>query len=163
MRGNNVCVTIMKRFIVATILTAVITGVLVYYLPRNFDSYLNGFGADASVAIYCRGTELDAVDMGSGYKVECTSANYSHAVAQCHDVDGVSVSFVGCYDDVAHLIRFFNLQVSSTYKQDGLLVICGKSTKIAGGVTLGDEVVNLQIAYKNGVVHVGSPLILGDY
>ena len=162
-RGNNVCVTIMKRFIVATILTALITFVLAHFMPRSFESYLGSFGADSSVTIYCRGTDLDAVDMGSGYKAECSSADFVQTVAQCRNVDGVSISFEGCLDDVAKFVRFFNLQVSSSYKQDGLYVVCGNSAKIVGGVAVGSDLVNLQIAYDNGVVHVGSPLILGDY
>ena len=153
----------MKRFIVATILTAVIAGVLIHFMPRKFEAYLGCFGADASVAIYCRDTQLDAVDMGNGYKVECSSADFTQTLAKCHSVDGLSVSFAASPDDVAKLVRFFNLQVSSRYKENGLLVICGKSAKIASGVTVGGETVNLQIAYKDGVVHLGSPLLLGDY
>ena len=153
----------MKRFLVATILTAVIAGVLTHFMPRDFENYLCSFAADATVAIYCRGTDLDAVDMGNGYKVECAPDNFSQTVAQCYSVDGLSVSFNGNYDDVARLITFFNLHETSRYEQDGLLVLCGNSTKIVGGITVDDALVNLQIAYKDGVIHVGSPLLLGDY
>ena len=153
----------MKRFIVTTILTVVIAGVLAHFMPRSFDSYLPEFGTDATVTIYCRQTELDGVDMGGGFKVQCDANSFFQTAKQCHDIDGVSVSFVGSMQDVKQLCKFFKLQVSSEFEQDGLFVVCGKSFKIKNGVIDGNKVVNLQIAYKDGVVHLGSPLILGDY
>ena len=153
----------MKRFIVTTILTLIIAGLLAHFMPRNFESYLTEFDADATVAIYCRQTDLDCVDMGGGYKVECKAKDFAATVARCKDVDGISVSFVGSYDDVSQLCEFFGLKISSEFEQDGLYVVCGNSAKIRDGVIDGNTLVNLQIAYKDGVVHVGSPLILGDY
>ena len=153
----------MKRFIVTTILTVVIAGVLLHFMPRSFDTYLGEFSADATVTIYCRQTDLDAVDMGVGFKVECDASSFSDTVKQCRDVDGMSVSFAGSYDEFKRLIKFFRLQVSSEFEEDGLYVVCGKSFKIKNGVTDGGKVVNLQMAYRDGLIHVGSPLILGDY
>ena len=153
----------MKRFFVTTILTVVIAGVLAHFMPRSFDSYLSKFDAEAKVTIFCRQTDLDGVNMGSGYKVECDASNYLDTALHCQNIDGVSVSFSGSLDDVKNLCRFFGLQVSSIYEQDGLYVMCGKSPKIRNGVYVGGKLVNLQLAYKDGTVHIGSPLLLGDY
>ena len=153
----------MKRFIVTTILTAVIAGVLTYFMPRDFETFLPELEADATVTIYCRQTNLDAVDMGGGFKVTCDANHYEKAAAECSGIDGVSVSFEGALDDVTELCKYFRLKVSSVYEQDGLYVVCGKSSKIRNGVLDGGKVVNLQIAYKDGMIHLGSPLILGDY
>ena len=160
---NTVCVTTMKRFIVTTILTIVIAGVLAHFMPRRFERYLTKFGADATVTIYCRQTDLDGVDMGGGYKVTCDAKSFATTSAQCNGIDGVSVSFVGSFGDAQEIAKFFRLKVSSTFEQDGLFVVCGRSDRISGGVVDGNKVVNLQIAYKDGMVHLGSPLILGDY
>ena len=121
------------------------------------------FDSQATVTIYCRQTSVDAVDMGSGFKVECSAADFSDVASRCKNVDGLCVSFNGTYEDVTALSKFFRLQVSSEFEQNGLYVVCGKSPKICSGVTVAGETVNLQIAYKDGVVHIGSPLILGDY
>lgn len=155
----------MKRFLVTTILTVVVAGVLTLFMPRSFETYLPKFDARATVTIYCRQTTLQSIDMGSGcgYKVQCDTQSYASTAALCKGIDGVSVSFVGDYADVAELWKFFRLQVTSTYEQDGLLIVCGKSPKIRGGVMDGNDIVNLQIAYKDGLIHLGSPLILGDY
>ena len=153
----------MKRFIVTTILTVIIASVFANFMPRDFVEYLPEFGADATVSIYCRQTDLDCVDMGGGYRVTCEAAKFADTVSQCHGIDGVSVSFAGTRDDIEELCKFFRLQVSSVYEQDGLYVVCGKSPKIKNGVLDGGNMVNLQIAYRDGLIHVGSPLILGDY
>ena len=132
-------------------------------MPKSFERYLDEFSADATVTIYCRQTELEGVDMGTGYKVDCDLATFSATSARCSGIDGVCVSFSGCEQDVEALCKFFKLQACQTFEQDGLYVVCGKSAKIKGGVTLERNAVNLQIAYKDGLIHVGSPLILGDY
>ena len=153
----------MKRFIVTTILIAVIAGVLGHFMPRDFVEFLPEFGADAAVSIYCRETSLDAIDMGGGFKVQCSSADYVDTVTYCKGIDGVSVSFNGTRQDVDELCQFFRLQVSSVYEQDGLYIVCGSSPKVKGGVLDCGERVNLQIALSNDIIHIGSPLILGDY
>ena len=155
----------MKRFIVTTILTVVIAGVLAHFMPRSFTHYLSKFDAESTVTIYCRQTELNAVDMGGGcgYKVECNVASYLDTAAHCQGIDGVCVSFAGSRKDVDSLCRYFRMQVSSVYEQSGLYVVSGASSKLRGGVTDGENKINLQIAFSNGVVLVGSPLILGDY
>ena len=153
----------MKRFFVTTILTVVIVGVLAHFMPRSFETYLTKFGADATVTIFCRQTKLEGVDIGGGYKVECNAESFFDTAAQCGGIDGVSVSFAGSLEDVKQLCDFFRLQVSSVYEQNGLYVVCGKSPKIRNGVFDGKKLVNLQIAYRDGTVHLGSPLILGDY
>ena len=162
-RVNTLGVTTMKRFIVTTILTVVIAGVLAHFMPRSFEYYLPEFGADATVSIYCRGTELDGVDMGGAYKVTCNAQAFRKTATQCHGIDGVSVSFAGSLDDVYALAKFFRLKSPQAFEQDGLYVVCGKSSKIRSGVLDGGKLVNLQIAYKDSTVHLGSPLILGDY
>lgn len=153
----------MKRFIVTTILTVIIAAILTHFMPKGFDTYLSEFDSGATVTIYCRQTELDAVNMGAGYKVQCDVATFRDVATRCSNIDGVSVSFFGCYDDVEKICKFFNLAERNAFEQDGLYVVCGKSGKIKGGVSDGQRVVNLQIAYKDGLIHVGSPLILGDY
>ena len=153
----------MKRFIVTTILIAVTVSILAYYMPRNFEEYVCSLDDNATVAIYCRQSALVGVDMGCGYKITCKASNFSDVVARCDDIDGVSVSFEGTYQDALQMCRFFAIRVSSEYDQDGLYVVCGKSPRIRNGIIDAGNVVNLQIAYRNGVICVGSPLILGDY
>ena len=153
----------MKRFVVLFILSLVIVGALTYVMPKGLESYVQDISADATVSVYCRQTALDALDMGSGKIVQCSVTDLERVVARCKDVYAFSASFVGTTQDVERIVQLFNLKVTSTLSIDGLQVVCGNSAKLTGGVTLDGARVNLQIAYKDGTVTVGSPLILGDY
>ena len=153
----------MKRFIVTLILSTVIVGVLTYFMPKGLDNYVQEISSAATVSIYCRDTDVESIDMGSGKIVKCSAADFSGMLSHCKDVDGFSVSFTGTLHDVERIAQLFNLNVTSTLNLDGLQIVCGNSRKLTGGVKLDGEAVNLQIAYKDGTVTVGSPLILGDY
>lgn len=153
----------MKRFIVTLILTTVIAGVLTYSMPKDFDYYVADICADGIVSVYCRTTELDGIDMGNGKIVECSVAGLHETLSKCRNIDGVSVTFDGTMADVTRIVDLFGLDIVSVYDLDGLHVVCGVSNKVKGGVSLDGEMVNVQIAYKDGVVTVGNPLILGSY
>lgn len=132
-------------------------------MPKGLDVYIEEISSDAMVSIYCRATDLDGIDMGSGKIVQCKVADFNSVLTRCKGVDGFSVSFVGTKRDVERIVRLFDLNVTSTLNLDGLQIVCGNSVKLSGGVILDGEAVNLQIAYKDGTVTVGSPLILGSY
>ena len=153
----------MKRFVVTTILIAVIASVLTYFMPCGFEEFVGGLDENATVSIYCRQTSLEGVDMGCGYKITCDAPHFYEALARCSDVDGISVNFAGSYQESLQLQKFFSMKISSTYEQNGLIVVCGYSPRISNGIKDGGQLINLQIAYHNGLICVGSPLILGDY
>ena len=153
----------MKRFIVVLVLTTVIVGALIYAMPRGLEVYIEELDACATVSIYCRSSDMDFIDMGSGKIVQCGVADLKSCLAQCKDIDGFSVSFSGTEQDVTRIKQLFKLKVTSTLNIDGLQIVCGNSAKLTGGVNLDGQTVNLQIAYKDGTVTVGSPLILGSY
>lgn len=155
---------IMKRFIVTTILTVVIIGTLFYFLPQPFNKTIAKFiPQNAKVCVYCRNTSLQCVDMGLGKKVYCSLSAYNETVKQCDNVDGLSVSFNGTQSDVRRLIYRLRLNSSTVKQIDNISVVCGYSALITGGVIIDGVKVNCQIAYSNGMVTVGFPLILGDY
>ena len=154
---------IMKRFIVTLLLSTVIVGVLTYYMPKSFEVYIKDISADATVSIYCRETGVNGIDIGSGKIVQCSVTELSKTLARCKDVDGFSVCFEGTSYDVDRILQLFEIDVTSTYDICGLQIVCGNSSKLKGGVVLDGVTVNLQIAFKDGTVTVGSPLILGSY
>lgn len=153
----------MKRFIVMLCITTVIVGVLIHFMPRGLNAYIEDISANATVSIYCRETDMNGINMGNGKIVECSVADFHKVLTRCKSVDGFSVSFKGTEQDVVRILQLFNLKVTSTLNLDGLQIVCGNSGKLLGGVILDGETVNLQIAYKDGTVTVGSPLILGSY
>ena len=153
----------MKRFFLVLILTIVVAGVLIYAMPKNFDSYISDVTSCGSVSIYCMQSDIDGIDMGNGKIVTCAAGELRTTLKQCSGVQGVSVSFDGNEQDVERIADLLHLDIVSNYELCGLVVTCGVSSRIRGGVTVDGNRVNVQIAYKDGVVTVGSPLILGSY
>ena len=153
----------MKRFLVTLALTSVIVAVLIYSMPKGLEDYAEQISSFATVSIYCRSTDMDCIDIGSGKIVQCNVSDLNYALARCKDVDGFSVSFGGTEADIERIVTQFDVKVTSTLNLDGLYVVCGNSARLTGGVVLDGNAVNLQIAYKDGIVTVGSPLILGSY
>ena len=132
-------------------------------MPKNFNNYVADITSCGTVSIYCRSTELDSIDIGTGKIVQCSVDELGSTLTKCRGVDGVSVTFEGTEEDVIRVTKLLNIQVVSDYMLDGLVVTCGASARIRGGVVVDGNAVNVQIAYNNGTVTVGSPLILGDY
>ena len=153
----------MKRFFVTLTLSIIIFGVLTYAMPKDFDNYVEAISSCGTVSIYCKQSELDGIDMGNGKIVQCDVEALPTIIKKCQDVDGVSVTFNGAQADVTRIARLLNLKDVFEYELDGLVVTCGKSAKVRGGVVIDGRFVNVQIAYKDGAVTVGSPLILGSY
>ena len=160
---NNVGGEIMKRLLVLILLTVVIVGVLTYSMPKGLGEYVEQISTCATVSIYCRSAGVDGIDMGNGKIVQCSVADFYSTLARCNDVDGFSVSFEGSAADIERIARLFDLNITSTMDVCGLHIVCGNSSKLVGGVILDGVKVNVQIAYKDGTVTVGSPLILGSY
>lgn len=151
----------MKRLLFALILLIVMIGVMLVYIPRPFDSYASLF--DGQVEIFCTYTDINSVDVGFGHIVSCNSSDYLPTVNHCKGIDGVSVAFYGNCSDIIRLVDCFNLTNVSTQSFSELTVICGYSDKIRGYVYVDGKKSNIQLAYRNGVITVGSPLILGSY
>lgn len=154
----------MKRFLLTAVLIAVVIGVMLYFLPASpYTDVYNYSEYNAVVNIYCRQTSCEAIDTGLGYQTSCSVSDFQRIIARCNGVDGVSVSFAGTEKDVQAIVRRLHADIVSVQQLDGLYVACLSASRLQGGVILEGKRVNAQIAYRNGVVTVGYPLILGSY
>lgn len=154
----------MKRFIFAVFLTAVIFGVMLYFIPQSMQSDVFNYSQyNPAVTVYCRKTSCQAVDTGLGYLATCSLADFKSTVACCRYVDGVSVTFAGSFDDVTAQADRLRAKEISRQQLDGLTVICYYSPLIRETAIIDGKTVNVQIAYRDGTVTVGYPLILGSY
>lgn len=163
LRGNNHHGDPMKRFCVTAMLVAVISAVLIYSMPKDFCRYASKVAPYGTACIYCLQTDMPAINSGNGYIVQCNVSNIGTALAHCKGIDGVSVSFAGTMADAIDIAKMFRLYDEARYELGEIAVVCGKSDMIKGFVTADGRQINLQIAFVNGIVTVGSPLILGSY
>lgn len=154
----------MKRFLFTAVLIVATLGVMLYFAPRSMQADVLSYGRyNPTVNVYCRNTTADNVDLGLGRQVTCSLCNYKETLAECSGVDGVSVTFCGSYDDVTEIVSRLRANEISRQQLDGLTVICYYSPKIRNRVSIGGKTVNIQIAYRDGTITVGYPLILGSY
>lgn len=154
----------MKRFLIATVLIAVIVGIMLYFVPKpNYADVLAYVEHEATVNIYCRKTDCDSVDTGLGHQVTCSVDDFKATLASCRNVDGYSVTFCGSVDEVFDILNRLQATAISCQQLNDLYVVCAYSRHLRGGVTLDGKQVNVQIAYRNNTVTVGYPLILGSY
>ena len=154
---------IMKRFVVAFILVAVITAVLTYNMPTDFAEAAKDLSADGTACIYCRSTDMPSVDMGSGRIVCCSTRQLGDALSRCEGIDGISISFDGDIDSLQRIVARLGVTNQTVQRLDDLTVVCGYSRAIRGGVIVDGRKVNVQLACRDGTITVGSPLILGGY
>lgn len=142
-------------------MTAVIASALIYAMPKTFSTVASKL--TGVVCVYCRKTELPSVDSGIARIVRCDATDLDAVLSRCSDVDGVSVSFEGSLRDVERIVERLGVKQTHTQQMDGLIVVCGYSRRLRGGVLLDGRFVNVQIALNGDRVTVGSPLILGGY
>lgn len=154
----------MKRFLVVAMLLVVIVGVMLYFMPKTYEQALASVIPDeAIINIYGRNGSLQGVELGFGQMVSCSKDNFAVTYPRCGQIDGVSATFNGSVTDVQCILTELRVKVLSVQTLGELTVYCGISNSVRGSVMLEGIRVNCQIAYCNGVVTVGFPLILGDY
>ena len=154
----------MQRFFVIVILTVAIVGVMLYFAPKPYEQAITSIAPDnAQINVYCRGGSVCGVDLGFGSMVRCSVADLSATYSRCGTVDGISATFEGDLTAVERILSHLRVRSVTVSNFCDVTVISGYSGGVRGGVILDGKRVNCQIAYRDGVISVGFPLILGDY
>lgn len=153
----------MKRFLVVLTFAAVMLGAMLCLMPQPFANCVEQFSPDAAVYVYCRGTTLNAINMGNGYLVQCSVCAFEQTLQNCVGVDGISVKYVGTKQDVEKLKQWLGLTVQSVQHLDKLQILCAYSPKIREEIFLDGKRVNVQVAFDGEYITVGCPLILDSY
>lgn len=117
----------------------------------------------ADVSIYCLEYDGDCVNIGIAKEVHSTVSLYSEIVTQCKDVQGVTMTFEGTRQQAMDVLSSLSADIIDIQQLDSIMTVYAHSPLVRGGIVVDGNLVNIQIAYCDGVVHVGSPLILGSY
>ena len=156
----------MKKYVrlsVAIILFAIIVGILLYKMPKRYYKLISFCPQDTHCAIYCKQTTLPNTSVGYGSIVSCNASSLLTSLEQCSQVDGVSFSYKGTEQQFVDLVRKLNVEVHSRYVLQDIAVVCGHTQYLSGGIVVDNKLTNIQLAYNNGTITLGSPLILGEY
>lgn len=117
----------------------------------------------ADVSIYCLEYNGDSVNIGIAKEVHSTVNRYNEIVMQCKDVQGVTVTFDGTRQQAMDVLSSLSADIVDIQQLDNIMTVYAYSPLVKGAIVVDGNLVNVQVAYCNGVVHVGSPLILGSY
>lgn len=80
------------------------------------------------------------------------------------NIGGESVRFGGDKQDITYLIEKYGVEIKDSAEFENVFTVYGYSAAFKDYQTVIDgNRINIQIAYRNGVVTVGSPVILGSY
>lgn len=148
------------RFVVVLVAVLTITATLLIRMPLLSYKLLPKMFSSAVAYVYCKGYDGTCVRNGNGCIVTTTCCNVDDVINNCVSVDGVSISFDGSYGCFERIAETFGCTVTQI---DGVAVGTGYCGRIIGGVTIDGKAVNVQVAYNNGTISIGSPLILGSY
>lgn len=106
-------------------------------------------------------SDVRAIENGAGTIVQCGSDELCSAP---DGYSGVSVSFDGDLKDAeAWMKRLHVREIYSETIGDGILCVYGYSPLLKGCISVDGREINIQLAVNCGVVHIGSPLLLGSY
>jgi|LGOV01.1.fsa_nt_gb hypothetical protein len=132
--------------------------VLADYKPSaNYSFYLAGRSP-----IYYDYLTIDNAGLGS--IVSCNASMASIIKKHLDDIVGESISFEGKYSEVMGIIKTYNAQVVKAERIDGeIYTVYASTNAFLKCVYIDDYKVNMQIAYSDGIITVGTPLILGSY
>ena len=151
----------MENKLFALLLAVVLIVAMAHFVPTSLKNQLNE--QNAICKVFCTETSAQHVDVGFGKIVECNFDELDATLQQCKNVQGVSFTFDANKNDIANLLQQLDVTVHTTQTLPDVVVVCGYSPKIVGGIALDGNKTNLQIAFDGTSITIGTPLILGDY
>lgn len=122
-------------------------------IQGDYSFYTKTYYGDAN----CR-----TVQNGDVFVVSCPSEYADSLRPKLVGILGESVRTEGGVDDCLEIARATG-KVYFTQNADGVFVAEGFSPKLSGGVVKDGVKVNFQAACRDGVITVGTPLILGSF
>lgn len=107
----------------------------------------------------------NSIKSGNGFLISTSSNNACIVKSTLNEnyIQGESFCFDGTQDDITKILHSLNATIVKKEKFDGFTVLYAHSPKITNYIILNNKKVNIQIAYKNKIITVGTPIILGSY
>lgn len=139
---------------------------------NNLFSLHNVVFSDAVYSVYCldisgslNSNDIIVLNNGNSFIVK-SNINYAEFVKKnSFNVLGESVSFKSDLFSIDRIIKFYNIDVKIKENVADIITIYGysKNNQFTNSVIIDNEPVNIQIAFKDKKLTIGTPIILGDY
>lgn len=141
-------------------------------LFNNLFSLHNVVFGDAMYSIYCldvtsnlNSNDIIVLNNGNSFIVK-SNINYAEFVKKnSYNILGESVSFKSDLFCVDKIINFYNINVKIKENVNDVITIYGYSenNQFSNKILIDNEPINIQIAFKDNKLTIGTPIILGDY
>lgn len=125
---------------------------------------------EATYSIYCLSIpsdlqHCDIINNGNGYIINTNINNVKYIKSNISNILGESVRFKTTLNKVDEITKLYNLKIIQEEKIDNIVCVYGysNSNDLTNSIIIDDKKVNMQIAFNNDFITIGTPIILGDY
>ncbi len=172
-KNKTVNYLIMKKLILLIVFLLLLT--LTYSFNPIFNNVFNLHNvvfSNPEYSIYCldyanleNTKNVKIIDNGNSYIIKSSVSLAKNIKQNSYNVLGESVKFETNRLAIDKIIRLLDIEIKFKEDIDGITTLYGYSNNndFYRSVIVENELINIQIAYKNGILTIGSPLILGDY
>ncbi len=142
------------------------------FKPILFDAFSvkNLVFGDIEYSIYCKDIEENIenstiIDNGNSYIIKTNINNAKNVKGKSNYILGESVRFKSTINGVEKLIKFYDANVVKTECVENIVCVYAFSEKLSTKkfIEIDNQKINLQIAFSNNFLTIGTPIILGDY
>lgn len=127
------------------------------YANCNYKYYVTG---DLPMYVSAMGI---VENKGLGHIVTVKGDLVNFAKQKLTNIVGESISLNGTLKDVNNILNLYNAKIINTEYIGNTLVLYAASNYFKNSVIINDQKVNIQVAFNNGSIIMGSPLILGSF
>lgn len=127
------------------------------------------FFSDITYSFYClnynKNLSAEIINNGAGYIIKTDGKNIKNVKNNLTGLLGESVSFKTTKNKIEKVLKTFNVNVIKEEKIGEIYCLYGYSHKLKteNSVLVENYKVNIQIAFINNILTIGTPIILGDY
>lgn len=102
---------------------------------------------------------------GNGFIISCSTLNAKSIKNKINNnfLYGESFSFKGNKEQINAILKKLKVNIVRQENLNELYVLEGYTNLLNESIMLGEDKINIQIAYNDGIITVGYPLILGGF
>ena len=126
--------------------------------------------SEIEYTIYCLNVDkniknAEVTNIGNGFIVRTHPNNVSYVKSKISNILGESVKINSSFSKIEKIINLYNIKVIKDEKVGEIYSLYGYSTNsnLTNMISVDGEKTNIQIAFNNNFMVIGTPIILGDY
>lgn len=108
---------------------------------------------------------VDIIDNGNSFIVKTSLNDAKRVKSEVSQIMGESLSYDSSILGVEKLINLYNIKVVKREQVGNIVSVYGYSNNpnFCNKIEIENNLINVQIAFSNNRVTIGTPIILGDY